>query len=138
MLAENLTLSATAGSLTNIGTLSAQVFALTHPAMVDGTLRRIAATAMTDRYEMSIRHQITGKSFAERHRMALKFIYTKMNQDVTLTGGIKPSASATLSFDRPSQMSAQVTDAVMKELLGFCVGVILTSGNAASFFNMEA
>jgi hypothetical protein len=138
MLAENLTLSATAGSLTNIGTLSAQVFALTHPAAVDGTNRRVAATAMTDRYEMMIRHQITGKNHAERHRMLLKFIYSKMNQDTSLTGGIRPSASASFSFDRPTQMSAIVTDAVMKELLGFAMGVMIASGNAASFFNMEA
>jgi hypothetical protein len=138
MLAEDLTLSATAGSLSNIGTLSAQVFSLVHPAAVDGTNRRVAATAMTDRYEMMIRHQLTGKSFAERHRMLLKFIYTKMNQDTSVTGGIKPSASVSFSFDRPSQMSALVTDAVMKELLGFAMAVMLTTGNAAKFFNMEA
>jgi len=138
MLAENLTVSATASSLANIGTQSGTVFALVALGADGSTRRRVAATALTDRQEILIRHQITGKGWLERARMNLRVDLSKINQDTSLTGGVTPSASVSVTIDRPLKMAAIMTDVAINNAVGFAIQMFLTAGNIAAFHNQEA
>lgn len=138
MLAENLTVSATASGLANIGTQTGTAFNLVALGVDGSTKRRVAATAMTDRQEILIRHQITGKGWLERARMNLRVDLSKINQDVSLTGGITPSASVSVTIDRPNKMGAIMTDVAINNAVGLAIQMFLTAGNMAAFHNQEA
>jgi hypothetical protein len=138
MLAENLTISDSTSGINNIGAGGSRLFALVALGADGSSVRRPADTAMTTRLEMMIRHQITGKGYAERFRSNFLFKQTKLDQDTSVTGGITPSASVSMTWDRPSKMGSIITDVHMKNMVGYLVQLMLTSGNAAAFLNQES
>jgi hypothetical protein len=101
------------------------------------SVRRPADTANTTRLELLIRHQITGKGWNERLRSNFQIRQTKMDQDTSLTGGVTPSGTVSMTWDRPNKMGSIITDVHMKNNVGYLVQLMLTAGNAAAFLNQE-
>lgn len=138
MLAEDLTLVDNGALGTNIGANGSRAYARVFSTLDGTTQRRYAASANTDRTEFLIRHSQTGKGFAARTLSNIKWTYTKVNQDVATTGGIIPTASVNWSLNRPTNMSAITTDALMTSLTAYLIALLLTSGNMARLYNLES
>jgi hypothetical protein len=138
MLPEDLTIVDNGALGTNIGATGSRAFARVFSSLDGTTMRRYAATATTDRMEFLIRHSLSGKGYSQRTMSNIKFIYTKVNQDVSTTGGIIPSASVNWSINRPTNMSAITTDALVTSMSSYLVALLLTSGYMSRLHNLES
>jgi len=138
MLDENLTVADNAALGTNIGATGSRVFALVANPLDGSALRRYAATATTNRMELLVRHSLQGKGFSQRTRSNIKMTYTKVDQDVTTSGGIIPACSVNWSLDRPTNMGSVTTDALCTSLSAYLCAILLTSGTLAKLYNLES
>jgi hypothetical protein len=138
MLSENLTLTDGGALGTNIGATGSRAFNLVANSFDGSALRRYATTATTDRMELLVRHALSGKGFSQRTRSNIKFSFTKVNQDTSLTGGIIPSVSSSWTLDRPTNMGSITTDALCTSLTAYLAAMLLTSGMMASLYNLES
>jgi len=137
MLTADLTLT-DSGSATKPGALGAKVFAQVSSLINDKTLRRIAATATTVPNELLVSHQSTGSGFKTRIRSLLKTSISRLDTDVSLTGGVTPSVSCQFVLDRPLQSNGYITTAHIQSLVGQLVDSILLSGHLDKILNLEA
>jgi len=137
MLTSDLTVVDNHASLTLPGTLGSKVYNQVATVANNASKRRIAATAGTTPQEIEISHEIKGTGFKARIRTMIRHKYTKVNQDTTLTEGVVPSASATLTFDRPVQSAGAITDVTFTDQIGALLDVVLTSGALAKILNQE-
>jgi hypothetical protein len=139
MLDENLTVTDMGTGLANVGSTGSREFRLVAPPGADGsTVRRYAPTSMTSRSELRIAHQITGKNWNQRTRTLVQKIFTKIDQDTDVTGGVIPRATVGITYDRPSNMGSIYTDAILKSEIGYILALFLTSGNIDKLINLEA
>lgn len=138
MLDENLTLTDGGALGTNIGATGSRVFALVASSLEGSALRRYAAGATSDRMEVLVRHALQGKGFAQRTLTNIKWTYSKVNQDVSTTGGIIPTVSSSWSLNRPTNLSAVTTDALCTSLTAYLCAMLLTSGTMAKLYNLES
>jgi hypothetical protein len=138
MLDENLAIVANGTGISNVGSSSSLTFALVASGAEGNTLRRVAATANTSRKEYLIRHSQTGKNFAARTRTNLLYIFKKMDQDTSTTGLIIPSATVSVTIDRPTNMAGIITDNVIADMVGTHVGLLTTSGILTKLANLES
>jgi len=137
MLTADLTLT-DSGSVTKPGALGAKVFAQVSSLINDKTLRRIQATATTVPNELLVSHQQTGTAFKTRIRSLLKTSISRLDTDVSLTGGVIPSMSCQFVLDRPRQSAGYITVAHIQSCVGQLVDALLLSGHLDKILNLEA
>jgi len=137
MLTANLTVVDNHSSLTLPGVLTSKVYNQVASAIANQLVRRIAATANTTPQTIIIGHQLTGKGFLARIRSTVRSNYSDLTKDTADTGGVVPSASAYMVWDRPVQSDGAITDAIIMNCIAAVCDVILTSGALAQLMNQE-
>lgn len=137
MLSANLTVVDSHSSLTLPGVLGSKVYNQVASVIANQLVRRIAATANTTPQELLIAHQVTGKGFDARIRSTVRSNYKDLTKDTADTGGVTPSCSAYMVWDRPVQSDGAITDAIITNCIAAVCDVILTSGALAQLLNQE-
>jgi hypothetical protein len=137
MLTADLIVVDNHASLTLPGSLGSKTYAqVSDESPQNGTLRRIAATALTTPQEISIIHQISGKGDLARVRSLIRHRYT--NFAYIDTKGNFSSMSASIVLDRPLSTAEGITSTICKDSVGALLDVILTSGQLDKILNREA
>lgn len=138
MLTADQTLVSNRASQTLPGSDASDVFnqvATNEPGTI---LRRVQATASTTPQELRTIHSLTGGTgFKRRIRNVVRNTYSDWNADPTETGDVVPSASVTLTIDRPQNSGGAITDTIVKNLLGQVMDLLLISGQLDKFLNSE-
>lgn len=124
------------GSATKPGVLGAKTFALVISDSA-GTLRRIAATALTTPQEFAIKSQFQGSGWKQRCRTAVSSSYTRIDTDTSLTGGVTPTTKVTLTIDRPVISNGYIVAADIKNLVGQVIDALTVSGQLDKILNAE-
>lgn len=137
MLTADLTVTSNAGSITLPGSSGATTFAQIGGGSTDAIVRRVAATANTTPQTLKTQHSVSGTGFKQRIRTLVRMDYQANNTDIADTGGVTPSASCYLVFDRPVQSGGAITDAIFKTMLGGLLHVVLASGQLDKLLNQE-
>jgi hypothetical protein len=68
----------------------------------------------------------------------LKYTRVYNNTDIADTGGVTPAFTVHQVIDRPVQSGGAVTEAHVKDAIGYLMDVILQSGHLAKILNQEA
>jgi hypothetical protein len=139
MLTANLNVTSNAGSITLPGNVGVTVFAqITGTGNSTSILRRVSATAGTTPQTLTIGHTLAGTGFNQRLRSVVRMDYKALNTDIADTGGVTPTASFYSVLDRPIQSGGAITDAIIQNLIGGQIHVIVASGQLAQLMNQEA
>lgn len=140
MLSQDLALTANAAALTAPGTTGAKTFSSVSPFVGSGaTLRRDQTTvASGKRYELTVSHRRTGKGWSEKIATLVKITLLRGDVDASLTGGITPEATQNFTIVRPAKSAGAITNADLKDLMGYLVHFLCTAGNPDKIINEES
>lgn len=124
------------GTGTKPGSAGALVYAL-RSTDVTGSVRSVAAVSTTTPKLLTIGHSMTGSGFKQRIRTQIKHNYSKLDSDLSTTGGVVPSSQVHIVIDRPVNSGGFITTAIVKEQIGAILDTIMVAGQLDKILNQE-
>jgi hypothetical protein len=138
MLTADLTVVDNQATVTLPGNAGSLVYAQVTGLTTTELIRRVAATANTRPTTLTIGHALEKTGFNQRCRSKVDINYRAVDTDLSLTGGVVPSARVYIVIDRPINSGGIITDAILQRLVGSVCDVVTRSGQLGKLLNQEA